>query len=329
MNIILTGATGFIGRHLLERLLGEGHRCRCLVRTLPAGGIFDQPDVELFVGDLSRPATLEAIGIGMDAACHLAAAGHVSAVSPEAFRAVRETNVEGTANIARACALGGVKRFIHFSSTAAMGLIRAPMIDEAAAARPRTPYQKSKLEGETAALDAGRRSGMETIILRPCMVYGPGGRGEFLKFCRLVRKGLFPRIGRGENRTPLVHVRDVVEAALAALHLGRSGEVYLVASETSPPLAEIFSSISESLSIRRRSRYVPFPVAYAGALLLESLAASVGRDPVVSRWNIVSAATGRIFDIGKARRELGYEPRVGLRDGIREAVDWYRKEGLI
>ena len=161
-----------------------------------------------------------------------------------------------------ACGRDGVKRFIHFSSTAAMGLIKLSVIAETVPCQPKTLYQKSKYESEIAAFETGKKFGMEVIVLRPCMVYGPGGKGEFLKFCRLIKKGIFPRIGLGKNLTPIVHVFDVVQAAVNALDKGRAEELYLIASETSPRLADIFDAITEALKIRRIYFYVPLWVAY-------------------------------------------------------------------
>lgn len=330
MNILITGATGFIGRHLLQRLIEEGHHCRCLARSFAnVDSLFGHLQVELFEGDVTKPETLKDVGKGIDTAYHLAAAGHVASVSEQDYRAFFNLNVNGTRNIADACGKSGVRRFVHFSSTAAMGLIKLPKIDETVSCQPQTPYQKSKYQSELAALETGKKFGMEVIVFRPCMVYGPGGKGEFLKFCKLVRKGLFLRVGLGRNLTPIVHVSDVVQAAANALDRGRAGEVYLIASNTSPPLSDIFRYITSALKIKRVYYYVPFRFAYCVAFLLERLAAVSGKTPVASRKNIVSTITDRIFSISKAQRELGYIPSKPLELGINETVKWFTELGLV
>ncbi len=106
-----------------------------------------------------------------------------------------DMNVKGTKALLVACGEAGVGRFIHFSSTAAMGLIKAEKIDESIPCNPQTPYQKSKCQSERVALEVGKQLSIEVIVLRPCMVYGPGGKGEFHKFYRLIRRGVFPRVG--------------------------------------------------------------------------------------------------------------------------------------
>jgi nucleoside-diphosphate-sugar epimerase len=264
----------------------------------------------------------------MDAAYHLAGAGHVASVSGAAAEAAAMTNVHGTRNFVEACGRDGVGRLIHFSSTAAMGLVRCGKIDEKTPCRPVTPYQKSKLESEYAAGKAALAFDMDLVILRPCMVYGEGGKGEFLKFCRLIQKGLFPRIGLGQNLTPIVHVSDVAAAAVNALTLGKPG-IYLIASDKSYPMKELFQYICEGLGVRRMYFYVPVWAAVCIAFLLERVSGISGREPVVSRSNIISSATGRAFDISKAGRDLAFAPRTDTRLRIKETIDWFREQGLI
>jgi nucleoside-diphosphate-sugar epimerase len=330
MNILITGATGFIGKYLLKKLLEKGHHCRCLARSFSEENhIFAHPNSELFEGDVTKPETLQDVGKGMDVAYHLAAAGHVASVSKDDYKTSFNLNVDGTKNIVHACGRDGVRRFIHFSSTAAMGLIKLPKIDETVQCQPKTPYQRSKYESELAAFDTGRQYGMEVIVLRPCMVYGPDGKGEFLKFCRLIKRGIFPRIGLGENLTPIVHVNDVVDAAVNALDKGVAGEAYLIASETSPPLADIFDAITEALQIRRVYFYVPLWIAYSVAFFLERISMVSGKPPVVSRKNIISTATDRVFDIHKAKAELSYNPVRDLKKGVEETTTWFWHQNLL
>jgi farnesol dehydrogenase len=141
-----------------------------------------------------------------------------------------------------------------------------------------------------------------------------------------MRRGLFPRVGLGANLTPLVHVRDVVQAALRAGERGRPGEVYLVASARSFALAELRRHILRALGVRRPYWYVPTPAMYLGAWCLERLAARRGRAPVVTVRNIANTVYDRVFSIDKARRELGYEPAVDVAEGIAETVKWLTAE---
>ena len=332
MNILITGATGFIGRHLLKALIEKDHHCRCLVRkSSSVDELFDNPLIELFQGDVTKPETLKGVGKSVEVVYHLAAVGHVAAVceDEESCKEYFKQNVEGTRSIVEACGRDSVKRFIHFSSTAAMGLIKRPVIDETVPCQPQTPYQKSKYESELAAFETGKKFGMEVIVLRPCMVYGPGGKGEFLKFCRLIKKGIFPRIGLGENLTPIVHISDLVQASAKALNRGQTGEVYLIASNTSPPLSDIFKTITGALKIKRVYYYVPLWFAYCVAFFLERIAVLSDKPPIVSRKNILSTITGRLFIISKAQQGLGYNPSLPLEQGVKETVNWFTNNKLI
>ena len=329
MRALVTGGTGFIGQHLLRALRERGVGCRALARPESDTAALAGLDIEWARGDLTDPASLRGIAAGVDVVYHLAATGHVAALTEEEYRRFRQVNVEGTRNLLAACQGERLSRFVHFSSTAAMGTIRRKRIDETTPCQPITPYQKSKRESELAALAAWRQWGVPVVALRPCMVYGPGGAGEFVKFCRLFARGVFPRVGRGANLTPLVHVADVVQAAWLAGERGRPGEVYLVAGERSYPLAELRAEILAALGLRRPYLYLPLWLALAGAGALEIMSKITGGAPPVTRRNILSTTASRVFDIGKARAELGYRPAVALQKGVRETVGWCQERGLL
>jgi len=329
MRALVTGGAGFIGQRLLRRLAEQGVACRALVRPGRDTSALAGLGIEWVTGDLTDPASLRGRAAAVDVVYHLAAVGHVAAQTEEDYQRFRRVNVEGTRNLLRACQGERLSRFVHFSSTAAMGAIHRERIDETTPCQPATPYQKSKREGEQAALAAWRESGVPALALRPCMVYGPGGAGEFLKFCRLFARGLFPRVGRGPNLTPLVHVEDVVQAAILAGERGRPGEVYLVAGERSSPRAALRAEVLAALDMRRPYIYTPLWLALAGAWALETMGRVAGRVPPVTRRNILSTTASRVFDISQARAELGYRPSVALAEGVRESGRWFREKGLL
>jgi len=267
MKVLVTGGTGFIGQHLVHQLLREGFTVRCLVRdAAQAQALFSSSSaLEFVTGDVTRPETLVGVANGVDHVFHLAAMGHVSAVSKEAFQQFVAVNVDGTASLLRECGRVGVGRFIHFSSTAAMGLIKKRLVDETDPPQPTTPYQKSKYESERTALSLGRDLGVSTLVLRPCMVYGVGGKGEFFKMCRLMKKGIFPKVGSGRNLTPLVHVRDLVQAAMQTLHRGEAGQVYIIASARSLAMDELREMVLNVWGTRACYPYVPVWLMYCAA----------------------------------------------------------------
>ena len=326
--ILVTGATGFVGGRLVRALAQRGASCRCLVRSTSRRDVLgDVAGIEFVEGDLTDAPTLKGVARGVDAVFHLAAEGHVSATSEEAFRRFVAVNVDGTRNLLNECVGTPIRRFVHFSSTAAMGLIRKPLVDETDTPAPRTPYQKSKLESERVALSFWSEHKTPVVVLRPCMIYGAGTTaGEFVKMCRLMRKGMFPRVGFGRNLTPIVHVRDVVSAALGAAERGTPGEVYLITSAQSYELAQLRQYVIEASGIRRPFLYVPAWAMYAAAWGAQTLAGLRGPPPVVTVRNIASTVWDREFSIEKARRELGYEPQVDIREGIHEMIRWLQSQ---
>lgn len=326
MKVLVTGGTGFVGSHLVPELLRRGITCRLLTRSIASVRHRFPGEVEFCEGDVTRAETLEGVAQGVTHVIHMAAEGHVTAMSDEALRSFVNVNVRGTDNLLRACSGYGILRFVHFSSTAAMGRInKAGRIDERDTPQPATPYQQSKLASERAARETGRHLGIPVVILRPCMIYGPGGKGEFYKFCRLMAKGMFPRVGLGANLTPLVHVRDVVQSAMLALEKGLPDSVYLVASERSLPMAEMRRLILKHWGGRAMYPYVPLWAMLAFAWGFEQLGQITGKAPLVTRRNVLSTVASREFSIEKAQKELGYQPTVPFDQGIGETVAWYRE----
>jgi nucleoside-diphosphate-sugar epimerase len=324
MKVLVTGGTGFVGRHLVRALIEKGALVKMLVRKTSSLEEFKNIGVEFIQGDITDRGPLDGIARDIDIVYHLAAMGHVSAISEAAYREFFEINVNGTQNLAKECCHHRVNKFIHFSSTAAMGLIKKPLVDETVPCQPATPYQRSKYKSEELVQRYWKENGLPAVILRPCMIYGVGGGGEFLKFCRLIKKGFFPKIGRGKNLTPIVHVRDVVQAAMQAKEKGKPGEIYLIASNMSYEMDEIRRLIAKYLGVVKPYPYVPYKVAIIGAYGLEMMAKLFKFVPVVTSRNIESTVTDRVFSISKARAELGYLPKVDLEDGIKETIVWYK-----
>jgi nucleoside-diphosphate-sugar epimerase len=323
---LITGGTGFVGRHLTRALLERGEACRLLVRSTSDTAEFDgRPGIEVRVGDTTDPATLEGLACGVQRVYHLAAAGHVAAQSEQAYRTFVRMNVTGTEHVVRACATEHIEKFVHFSSTAAMGLIRNTLTDENDRPAPVTPYQRSKLASERAALDLGAELGVPVVVVRPCMIYGVGGHGEFRKISSLMRRGLFPKLGRGKNLTPLVHVSDVVQGAIKAADKGRPGEVYLLASDRSIELDRMRELVMATWGSRAPYPYVPVWAMHLAGGVFEWWAKVRGTTPLATRQNIASTVWDREFSIAKARGELGYEPAVTFEQGIAETITWFKE----
>ena len=325
MNILITGGTGFVGRYLVRELLSRGDFCRLLVRSKSnIEGLPNKNQIELWQGDITSQDTLKGIAKDIDYVYHLAAVGHVSAISEEAYKNFIRVNVHGTKNLIIECAGFNIKKFVHFSSTAAMGLIKNKFTNETDMPQPVTPYQKSKLESERVAFSMGKQYKIPTVVIRPCMIYGIHGKGEFLKMCRLMNRGLFPKVGFGKNLTPLVHVSDVVQGAIKAAEKGIPGEIYLIASEHSIELSELRNMVIKAFGKRTLYPFVPVWAMFFVAWCFELTAKITGRPPIATRRNIASTVWDREFSIEKARKDLGYNPQVSFQEGIAETVQWFK-----
>ena len=330
MNVLVTGGTGFVGGHLVPELLKHGYGVTCFVRDIRKGEDLKRkyPNINIIQGDVTKPETLKGISEDIDYVIHLAAMGHVSAVTEESFRKFVGINEIGTKNLIEEFMTSKqLKKFIHFSSTAAMGPALSPILDEKSAPNPQTPYQQSKYRSEQIVIKAFKNEQFPSLILRPCMIYGPGGYGEFHKFCRLMKKGVFPKVGLGKNLTPLVYVKDVVSATVLALENGCLGQTYIIASNTSIPMDELRYNIVKNIGVKSPYIFVPSFLALFGATLVEKIFPLLGKEPIVTYQNIKSTIVDRTFNINKAKTELGYMPVYSFEKGIANTIRWYKSQG--
>jgi nucleoside-diphosphate-sugar epimerase len=328
---VVSGATGFVGPHLVEALVAEGRRVRCLVRDAARGVALARAEVEVRVGELLDPVFMARSLDGVDRVFHLAGGGGVSTATAEGLAALRAANVAPLEAVLRGARAAGVKRVVHFSSISAMGVQLGERLDEETPCRPRTPHEVAKHESEQAALAAHGRDGLAVVILRPSQIYGPGDvRSEIPRLVRLAALGLVPLFGGGRGRVPWVYVSDVVNAALRAAEApGAPGRVYIVSDRDSYSFSDVVAVIARTLGRRRGGFPVPRSIAAAGVGSIELAARVLGREPPFTLHRLASICGERLVSIERARRELGYEPRVGLEDGMHRAVRWYTQEGLV
>lgn len=303
-TIALTGATGFIGARLLPALMAEGHRVRCLVRRPLA-----LPGAEAVPGDLADPSALARLVEGADAVLHLA--GAIKAMDSAGFHAA---NAEGTERLARAAA-AGAGRFVLLSSLAA----REPGLSD---------YAASKRAGEGALAAAFPGA---WVVLRPAAVYGPGDR-ETLGFFRAIARGIAPRLGPAHARIGLVHVDDVVGALLRALRPGGEGAVWEVDDGVAEGHSWAEMIAAGEAAVGRRARLLPVPQA---VLSIAAMAAQ-GLTLITRRPQILCAGKVREIRHPDWSRSWswwgtveGWTPRIGLEEGFRSTVVWYRQAGWL
>jgi nucleoside-diphosphate-sugar epimerase len=328
MTVLVTGATGFTGGHLARYLRTRGHAVRGLVRpaSLSRAAELEAHGIEISAGDLRDPASLGRACVGVDVVYHVAATYREARQSGSAYRAV---NVEGTRHLLDAAMAAGVRRFVHCSTGGVHGHVAHPPANEDAPFAPGDVYQRSKLEAERLAAEAGRRHAIDVVIVRPIGIYGPGDT-RFLKMFRGLARGRFPMLGSGRVSYHLTYIDDLAEGFRLCGELPQAaGRTYLLAGPECTTLDEVVRLVARELGVAPpRVHWPVWPVWLAGAVC-EAACVPLGLEPPLYRRRVDFYRKSRAFDISRARAELGYNPGVKLRDGIHRTAEWYRARRLL
>ncbi len=311
-RVLVTGATGFVGRALCQDLAHRGWQVRAAARNqarLPEGC---EPCI---VGDIGPGTDWTEALEGVDAVAHLAARVHVMHERAEdPLASFRRTNVEGTLQLARAAARAGVGRLVFLSSVKALGGAspNGPLTD-ASPPNPEDPYGISKCEAEAGLRRIADQLRLEVAILRLPLVYGPGVKGNFRSLMGLVDRGLPLPLGRVANRRSLLYLGNLVDAIDRCLsHPAAAGRSYLLRDGEDLSTAELVRRLAAALG--RRTALVPVPVG-----LLKLGAACVGRAAGAQR--LLGSLT---VDDGPIRRELEWNPPFTVDQGLAETAAWFR-----
>ncbi len=241
----------------------------------------------------------------------------------------RAVNALAVRDVVEAAARAGVRRVVHCSTVGVHGDVEHPPANEDAPLKPGDVYQETKLEGERLAREAAQQFGIEVTIARPTGIYGPGDR-RLLKLFRGVARGRFPILGRGKIYYHLTYIDDLVDGfRLCGEHPDGAGRTYILAGGEVTTLNELVALVAEVAGVRPPRLHLPvWPFWVAGAVC-EAVCAPFGIEPPLYRRRVDFYTKSRAFDIARARRELGYDPQIGLRDGILRTLDWYRRHGWI
>lgn len=327
MNVLVTGGTGFTGTALCRRLLAEGHAVTALCRSDGAGGAaLRRGGARIVHASVTDASAVDACMAGARVVHHLAAAFR----DPNASRDHCEhVNVEGTRIVLAAARRHGVRRFVHCSTCGVHGHVEHPPADETAPLRPRDDYQRSKCRAE-ALVHAAGDDAMATTVLRPAAIYGPGDRGRYAMLFRRVARGRFPMFGSGRTLYHPVFIENLVDAYMLAMQPGRgAGGTYLIADAEYLSIEQLVHRVAAALNVKVRVPHLPLGPLVAAGHVCEKLCRPLRIRPPLYPRRVNWYRTSRAFDIGRARRELGYEPRIDLDEGLRRTAEWARAEGLL
>jgi len=324
--VALTGASGYTGGRLLAALRDRGDEVSVLVRARSLSDAVRLRASRVVEGDLADAEALDRLVSGQDAVLHVAAvyrtAGH-----PDDY--YREVNVRGTGRLLEAAARHGVRRFVHTSTVGVHGHVENPPADEVAPLAPGDIYQETKAEGEALAFDYHRRRGVPVSVVRPGAIYGPG-ETRLLKLFRAIARGRYAIVGSGRTFYHPVYIDDLVKGYLLALDRDQAvGEAFLICGPSYVSQQDLAALVAKHTG----GRVLPFriparPIQWAGDLV-EAICVPLGIEPPLHRRRVDFWTKSRAFRIDKARRLLGYDPKVGLDEGIARTAAWYREAGWL
>jgi nucleoside-diphosphate-sugar epimerase len=318
ISALVSGATGFLGGHLLAKLRENGFRLRALARQTSNIANLIRPGVDIIEGDIADRQSLRRAMAGQQLVFHTA--GKVSDWGSR--QEFWQANVEGTANVIAACREAGVKRLIHVSSLTVLGLPRSgswvdeqtPLTDSV-----RDFYTISKIAGERLVRKAHGKGGLETVVIRPGVIWGPGDTTILPRLAALLRRGRLIFIGRGANHLGLSHVENLSQGLiLAALTPSAAGQIYHLTDGEEITARTAFCALAVALGVPPPRFALPFPVVYFLAALLERTARlkNATTPPALTRYGVRLIACDSRYDISKAQKELGYRPLLTFRQGI-------------
>jgi len=323
MRTLVTGGNGFLGSHLVRALREQGDEVRVLAQPGTDTDRIDGLGAEVSWGDLLQPETLEAACAGREVVFHLA--GVVQDWGPaELFRRV---NVGGTRNLLAAAKARGVRRLVFTSSLAVHRYAGISSGDEE---QPRDnlrhPYGASKIACEELLLEAHGRGEIQTVIVRPGVF--PFGPGDRLVLPQLVQnRQRYRHVGGGHARLCTAFAPNLAEGLCLCGSAPRAaGEVYVIADDETPSWRELMDRLFEGLGLPAPRRSVPLWLALTAAAVAEAWAALTRRraGPLINRYRVALAGRDCVFSSGKARTQLGWQPRVGLDHAIALTTDWLR-----
>ncbi|HLQ27833.1 MAG TPA: NAD-dependent epimerase/dehydratase family protein [Ktedonobacteraceae bacterium] len=327
MKVLVTGAAGFLGGHLVDMLVERCDEVRAMLLPVEdAARLQELPGVEVVRGDMTDAESLKRAVKGVQRVYHVAAK-----TGPWGLEDVyRAANVLGLADLIHAAMEAGVQRIVHTSSITIYGHhLHGIVTEDEPFQAEDNPYSRSKVAGEKLIANLVQDSGAPVVIVRPGWVYGPRDSASFGRFVSLIESGKGFLVGSGKNIVPVVYVRDVAQGLIKAGDAGDEviGRAYTIADDRRVTQAQYLNTIADCLQVPHITRRLPFAALYAAGRAAELSWQAMGRrnaaPPPVTTYGVTLLGRDQMFSIGRARYELGYEPEYDIARGVAEGVKWY------
>ena len=323
MRLLVTGGTGFIGSHLAE----EGRRRGAEVVVLGLTGrpeeqanaaLLSRAGAEVLSGSITDAELCQRAVRGATHIFHLAVAMREGGKGDEFFESI---NLDGTRQLLEAASMQRVERFVYCSTIGIYGHKAPGITREDSPLAPGNIYERTKVSAELLVRDFAEHCGVPSVILRPADVYGPRDQ-RLLKLFKGVARGRFPLFGSGKGRRHMVYVDDVVSAFFRACERDEAlGEGLIVAGPSACTLRELLDEIAHATGSKRYGVRLPLVPMLGLAAVVEDVSAALGIDPPIYRRRMDFFHSDSEFDTSRARRVLGWEPKVDLREGIRRTLE--------
>lgn len=320
MRVLITGGGGFIGHHLVESQLAQGHFVRVAdIDVTRLDGRMDDARLDVMRADIRDPRAVWHMMQGMDIVYHLACA-HLDVSLPAAV--YHQVNVDATALLLHAATAAGVRRFVHCSTVGVFGRLRVPPpADESSRCTPTHVYEASKLRGERVALEHGEARGLPVVVARPAWVYGPGCP-RTRKLLRTAATGTFVMFGSGRTWRQPIYVADAVRGLeQCARAAGAEGEVYILAGREAVTIEQLVRLAAEAQSVTLAVPHLPALLGHCAGWALQCAFKPLRRSPPFSARSMDFFLKDNLYDTAKAVRGLGFDAITDLRQGFAQTVD--------
>jgi len=316
----ITGVSGFIGRHLADRCVAEGGAVRGL--DLQSTG---NPAVEFVRGSVTSPEAVQKFSDGCNIVLHTAAIVKEGG-DPQLFEQI---NVQGTRTVVQAARLAGVRRFVQISSVMVYGFHFDGVVDEESPLRGEgNPYCQTKIDSEEAALSEHRVGDFDVTAIRCGDVYGPGSIPWTIRPVQMMKTGIFTLADGGRGILNHVYIDNLIDGILLAVHSPKTGTAFNLTDDRATTCREFFEYYGRMLG-HRRLRSGPAFLLKTGLRIAAGCQRLVGKEPWVLPDSISYLTRRGTYSIAKARKHLGFEPRIDLPEGMQRTHQWLMAEGLI
>lgn len=327
MNLV-TGGTGLLGSHIIEKLHQAGRPVRALVRASSDTSFLDTLPIEKFVGDLTDPASCKAACKGVDVVYH--AAAKVGDWGP--WDAFQKHTIDATNNLAQAALNANVKRFVHISSISAYGHPNGKglVLDESAPLGHNVTrwsyYTRAKVAAEQNLWQLHKNNGLPITIIRPSWIYGPRDRLSIARLHRIITTGKFKFLGPATNRLNTVYAPNIADACLLAADNDVAiGQAYNISNDGNITQKEYIAKWAKAFGVPLPTKHVPFQLACTAGLVLEVIGRLLHfrKPPFITRYSVWLMGRDVFFSAEKARKQLKWKSNVSYDQGIKRTAQWY------